>query len=180
MPGWEAWTHGAIVDAQNKISVAREDAAPALPQEVLRKFRVIFRSVKRHFASIEKQCGLSGSQLWALAVVCAEPGLRVTALAHRLSVHQSTASNLVEALAQKGLLERRAGHGDGRATCLHPTAKGSRLVGKAPEPIEGLLPDALRHLDPDELVRLDASLQMLLTRMQQRDDRAAHTPLSDL
>jgi hypothetical protein len=34
---------------------------------VLQKFRLIFKSVKKHFHWVETETGVSGSQLWALA-----------------------------------------------------------------------------------------------------------------
>lgn len=35
-------------------------------RDVLRKFRVIFSSANKHFRSVERQCGVSGSREWAL------------------------------------------------------------------------------------------------------------------
>ena len=63
--------------------------------EALQSFRIIFRSVRRHFHEVEEQCGISGSQLWALSVVAQSPGIRVKDLARSMAIQQSTASNLV-------------------------------------------------------------------------------------
>lgn len=49
--------------------------------EALQNFRIIFRSVRRHFHEVEERCGISGSQLWALSVVVQSPGIRVKDLA---------------------------------------------------------------------------------------------------
>src|SRR5690349_14479194 len=68
--------------------------------KVLRRFRVIFNAVKNHFRSVESQAGVSGAQLWALSVIHSHPGAGVNQLAGAMDVHQSTASNLVRALAQ--------------------------------------------------------------------------------
>jgi DNA-binding MarR family transcriptional regulator len=158
----------------------RSRQAYASPDDVLRQFRVIFRSVKRHFLAVEKQCGLSGSQLWALAIVHREPGLRVTELAARLSIHQSTASNLVENLSRKGLIERRRNDQDLRVVRLHATPEGAARVGAAPQPLEGLLPDALRHLDAQTLSALHGSMTSLLGVMKVRDESAILSPLADI
>lgn len=153
--------------------------ASANVEDVLKQFRVIFRSIKRHFTEIERQCGISGSQLWALASVAEEPGVRVTELARRLSIHQSTASNLVDALVRRGLIERRRGAIDQRVVELYPTRAGRGVVRKAPQPLQGLLPDALDHLAPETLSALHLQLESLLQVMQLRDASAAQVPLSD-
>jgi DNA-binding MarR family transcriptional regulator len=116
------------------------------PDDVLRQFRAVSRSVNRHFHAVERRCGISGSQLSTLAVVHAQPGIKVTELAQRLALHQSTASNLIDLLARRGLIERRRNDADLRVVRLHSTEAGRSVVDKAPQPLEGLLFHALRHL----------------------------------
>jgi DNA-binding MarR family transcriptional regulator len=64
----------------------------------LKKLRVVIRSAQRHSAWIEKQCGVSGAQLWIMQELLESPGLRIGEIAHRLAVHQTTVSNLVDDL----------------------------------------------------------------------------------
>lgn len=153
--------------------------AHASPDEVMRQFRVIFRSVKRHFLAVERQCGVSGAQLCALALIHCEPGRRVTELAARLSIHQSTASNLLETLVRKGLVERRRSEQDLRVVRLFTTTEGAARVRAAPQPLEGLLPDALRRLDRETLGELHESMARLLGMMQLRDEEAVLEPLAE-
>ncbi|HEY1089947.1 MAG TPA: MarR family transcriptional regulator, partial [Burkholderiaceae bacterium] len=61
-----------------------------LPLHVLKKFRLIFGGVRRHFKQLEASCGLSGSQLWILQEVVRTPGVGISELAARLAIHQST------------------------------------------------------------------------------------------
>lgn len=159
----------------------RDAGAPAVDAaDVLRQFRVIFRSVKKHFQVIERECGIGGSQLWALATIAQNPGIRVTDLARRLSIHQSTASNLVENLVRLGLAERMRDEADQRVVRLGATGPGNALVSKAPRPLIGVLPDALSRLEERELERLHSALAGLLGVMRVRDERAMHTPLADM
>lgn len=155
-------------------SVDARDSAPAAvtgpqrpvtPDDVLRQFRAVARSVNRHFHAVERQCGISGSQLGALAAVTANPGLKVTELAQRLALHQSTASNLIDLLVRKGLLERRRSDHDLRVVRLHATAAGERLVARAPVPLDGLLTHALRQLDAGTLTALHGNLVRLMDSM---------------
>lgn len=153
-----------------------DDAA----HQVLREFRVIFGAVRRHFASVERAAGIGGAQLWALAVVAQRPGLRVSDLAAALSIHQSTASNLLQRLVREGLAVRRRDASDHRVVRLDATPKGRRLVALAPQPFSGVLPDALGRLPARTLARLSVDLRSIIRAMQRKDPRAAYIPLADL
>ena len=74
------------------------------PRPPLRKFRSVFNAVKTHFQQVEKRAGIGGAQLWALSVVHAQPDIGVGGLARAMDIHQTTASNLVKAMATAGLL----------------------------------------------------------------------------
>jgi len=160
---------------------AASQDTPATPSaEVLKQFRVIFRSVKKHFQVIERKCGIGGSQLWALGTISANPGIRVSDLARTLSIHQSTASNLVEQMVRLGLILRERDDEDQRVVRLRATARGAVLIERAPQPLTGVLPDALSNLAPADLQALRSSLARLLDVMQVRDESATHTPLADI
>ena len=136
---------------------------------MLEEFRVIFKTVRRHFRWVEAQAGVTGAQLWVLARVGSEPGIRVTALARALAIHQSTASNLVERLEALRLLERRRAAEDQRVVRLYLSPAGKRVVKRAPGPAEGVLPDALKRLAPAELQALKKQLTRLTQLMPLKD-----------
>lgn len=146
---------------------------------VLKEFRLIFKSMKRHFQWVEKQTGISGAQLWALAAVVGQPGIRVTELGKSMAIHQSTTSNLVERLVQADLMRRERSAKDQRVVQLFPTAKGSRLVKKAPMPVRGVLMDGLEKLGPKELASLVVSLKTLISKMDVKDASGQSLTLSD-
>ena len=129
---------------------------------VLRRFRLVFNTVKSHFRSVERKAGVAGAQVWALSVVAGEPGIGVGALARAMDVHQSTASNLIKPLLEGGLLLAERSGSDRRAVQLRVTAQGAKVLRKAPGPFSGVLPDALAHLDAATLARLDRDLGKLI------------------
>ena len=151
-----------------------------LDMEVLRQFRVIFKSVRKHFQSIEELLGISGSLLWAMAVISESPGIRVTALAHAMSIHQSTASNIVAKLVELGLICKERTGADCRVTGLRVTAAGEQQLRRAPAPVRGLLPDALEKLPEGSLRELHRGLQALLAQMEMLEARGCETPLADI
>ncbi len=155
---------------------AGSHARPADPQaaaRVLRRFRQVFTAVRAHFQKVEKQVGIGGAQVWALGVVADQPGIAVGALARALHIHQSTASNLVRGLIERGLLRSERGATDRRTVYLHLEPTGQALLARAPVPHAGVLSQALGGLDPATLARLESDLLHLLEAMGQADDAPA-------
>lgn len=149
------------------------------PMDVLKQFRAIFNTVKQHARKTESALNISSAQLWALAVVVKNPGLRVSELAAAMAVHQSTASNLVERLEELGLVEKRRSEKDQRVVHLYPHPAGINLVKKAPQPTEGVLPVALNHLSTDDLSQLHVILEELLHILNAKES-GKHIPLSEI
>jgi len=146
----------------------------------LEQFRVIFRSTKKHFQWVKSATGVSGAQLWVLAELHNQPGIRVTELASALAVHQSTASNLIERLEERGLLQRLRSPSDRRIVQLTLTKAGFAAITRAPTPLEGVLPDALKSLTANELKNLHALLVRLTKHMKVRDQAGKRIPLAEM
>lgn len=151
-----------------------------LSLQVLKKFRIIYGSVRQQFREIEQTCGVTGSQLWILQEVGNTPGIGVSELSDRLSIHQSTGSQLVEKLANRGLINKERSKEDQRRVGLWVSEEASSLLKNAPGPAEGLLPEALQALSTPALLDLDNSLLEVIGQLHTRDDKLADMPLSDL
>lgn len=147
---------------------------------VLEQFRLIFRSAKKHFQWVRDRTGVSGAQLWVLAELRREPGIRVTELARALAIHQTTASNLIERLERQKFIKRDRSGLDHRVVHLSLTKKGQDTVAGAPLPLEGVLPDALNCLAHDELVELRRRLDQLAKLMKVRDRAGKRIPLAEM
>ncbi|MDR3410948.1 MAG: MarR family transcriptional regulator [Formivibrio sp.] len=152
----------------------------SLDMEVLRQFRMIFKSVRKHFQSIEDKLGISGSLLWALSAVANTPGISVTALAQSMSVHQSTASNIIAKLVELDFVRKERTETDSRVTGLFVTPHGEEQLHQAPGPVRGLLPDALDKLPYRTLRDLNQNLQVLLEQMEALEAQGSETPLADI
>jgi DNA-binding MarR family transcriptional regulator len=152
-----------------------QEAAPAT--RVLRQFRIVFNSVKTHFRQVEREAGVGGAQLWALSVIARRPGIGVTELSRELDIHQSTASNLIKSLTERGLVTAAREGMDRRSVALRIAADGEAVLNSAPMPFAGVLPDALSSLDPDTLVRLEEDLNKLISLLE-ADESSAKVLLS--
>ncbi len=147
---------------------------------VLMNFRQIISSAKRHFEAVQSEAGLSGAQLWALWQVSTDPGLKVGQLARHLSIHQSTASNLLDDLQAKGFVYRERTGMDQRVVRVFPTQAGMNVLKKAPDPARGILTDAIYQLPYAKLRQLNDALELLMRHMILKDKSGAKQPLSDL
>jgi DNA-binding MarR family transcriptional regulator len=143
---------------------------------VLRRFRVVFNAVKAHFRQVESSAGIAGAQVWALSVISDYPGIGVGGVAHAMDIHQSTASNLLKPLIDRGMVAADREGEDRRAVHLHISTKGAAVLRDAPGPFAGVLPDALGSMDSATLSRLDRDLAKLC-QLLGVDARGAAVPL---
>jgi DNA-binding MarR family transcriptional regulator len=147
---------------------------------VLTQFRIVVANLKRHYHDIEKITGVSGTQLWALIAIHHQPGVTVGELARELAVHQSTASNLLDRLAELGHITRLREDADQRVVSIHLTAKGRQTVKSAPKPAMGLLQNALLSLPEARVAGLHDHLDELIRSIGVRRKTDEATPLSVL
>lgn len=148
--------------------------------ENLRLFRIIFKSANRHFHEVEKEIGIGGASLWALAEIDSHQTLTVTQLAKSMSIHQSTASNLIEKLEKDGYIQRVRSELDRRVVLLSLSFNGKELLKKAPIPHRGMLPDALNQLNAEQLMSLKSLLIQIIDLMQSPASQDAFEPLGQL
>jgi DNA-binding MarR family transcriptional regulator len=115
-------------------------------EEAFSKLLQLVRTVQAGMQNIEGSHGLSGSQLWALWQISAQPRLRVTELAEAQHIHPSTASNLLDKLEARGLVRRERRDTDSRVVRLYLADSGVELAKSIPGPMQGRLRRALREL----------------------------------
>jgi DNA-binding MarR family transcriptional regulator len=139
---------------------------------VLGQFRMVIKSIRRHYAEVQRRSDISGAHLWALAHVAQHPGGRVGDVARALAIHPSTASNLIRALASRGMIVQRRKGDDGRTVQLFPDRKGTTALRRAPKPLIGVLQQALADLPERSVHALHRHLDELLAVMESKDRRA--------
>ncbi|MBH9551486.1 MarR family winged helix-turn-helix transcriptional regulator [Inhella gelatinilytica] len=149
------------------------------PERLLRQFRVVLRAVRAHFQAVEREVGIGGAQLWALAVIDQRPDLGVNELARALSIRQPNASSMVKLLHSAGYVETRRDAQDKRFVRLRATPEGQRLLMQAPGPAAGVLPAALKDLTPESARQLERSMGELIALLQ-ADPALADEPLAQL
>ncbi|ATO12755.1 MarR family transcriptional regulator [Micromonospora sp. WMMA2032] len=104
---------------------------------------------------------ISPGQARALGVLLRHGALRPGALAEHLRIAPRSATEVIDGLQERGLVERRPDPGDRRATLVAPTAEGDR-VGAAIRAARAT--EAERFfgaLDPDDRAELARILRRL-------------------
>ena len=156
---------------------AAQEQAIEYRLDVLKKLRIVFRAAQRHSLWIEKQCGVNGAQLWMMQELQDQPGMRVGELASKLAIHQTTASNLVDALRKRGYVLKERDPSDQRVVNLKLSEAGRQVLATAPTPARGLLQEAILHLDEETLAQLDIGLQGMLSSIDKLDEGFGMLPL---
>lgn len=106
--------------------------------------------------------GPTGAQLFVLRQIGAAPGLSIGELAARTLAGQSSVSEVVSRLVDRGLVSRRPNPSDARQAQLLLTARGRTAIrGTAPTAQERLAA-GLATLDPSDRAQLARSLERWL------------------
>lgn len=121
--------------------------------------RRLVRALRASTRAAERAHQVSAAQLFALRTVAAEPGLALGALAERTHTRQSTASEVVARLVDRGLVERRLDAADARRRTLHLTPAGRTVVRAARRTVPERLVEALGTLPAGERAALARGLE---------------------
>lgn len=151
-----------------------------LVHETLQKFRLVISAIRQHSRDLETDYGISGAQVGMLATIAEMPDITVSQVSQSLSVHISTASNLLDKLARAGLVDRLRSNEDRRVVRLRLTDAGKVIVERASKPMTGLVFDALDKLSEETLSRLDTDLASLIQHMNLEDQSVANELMSNL
>jgi DNA-binding MarR family transcriptional regulator len=107
---------------------------------------------------------LSLTQLRVLAIL-RDRRLRMTALADYLGLEKSTMTGLVDRAEKRGLLERAPNSGDGRAVDVFLSPEGAELAERLYTHVGRSLSPMTSELAPAEQRRLQALLELMLSRL---------------
>ena len=162
-------TRGSAAPLPRRKSVTDGGPAAEAARSVLRRFRVVANTVRQTSRGLTAGAGLSSARVRVLIVLRDHPGLGVAELARKLSIHSSTASNVLRPLLEEGLVSSRRNPDDRRLVQLRATARGLRALASAPVGVGVLLHQALRRLDAATLARLERDLGQVVEALDAAD-----------
>ena len=142
--------------------------------------RLVFQAIQRHSNNVDKQLGVSSSQLWAMTELGIQPGLRVSDIAERLSIKNATASNMLDKIQSKELIERKRESDDPRVVRIYLTKKGNKLLKESNVPTQGAVLSALGLMATKDVDKLHDSLTMLIDNMQASENLSSNVPVEQI
>jgi len=120
--------------------------------------------------------GLGSAQLFALQQIAEHPDASINDVASLTCTHQSSVSVVIQRLVRQRLVAKVASSQDRRRQRLAVTAKGRRLLGRAPIAVQEHLIAAIAALPPADRRVLARSLSAV-ARMVAPDGASPHPPM---
>jgi DNA-binding MarR family transcriptional regulator len=133
-------------------------AEPVRPSGVAFLLAQIGAHAANRFAGRVAALGLTPAQVGVLRVVAQRPGLSQQALATELGVVPSKVVSLVDALEERGVLERRRDPADRRLYALHLSESAQELLRRVRDTVRQHDQELTSALTPDERGQLAALL----------------------
>jgi DNA-binding MarR family transcriptional regulator len=107
--------------------VTQPQATDTRDDSLVEAFWSVARQLRRAAADSLAQWDISPSQARALRVLIHQDGARLSELAEHLHIAARSATEVVDGLEAKGLVQRRPDPHDRRATLVAPTRRGAEL-----------------------------------------------------
>ena len=125
--------------------------------------RRLVRALSASARTLPAASGVSGAQLFVLRQISSAPGLSLRELSARTLTGQSTVSEVVSRLVERGLVERSTSAADGRQAALTLTAKGRKLIARSEATAQERLTSALDSLPTADREALATGIEHWLT-----------------
>ena len=133
------------------------DAARAM-----NSLRRIVRALRAGNSEIERAIGVSSAQLFALRQIARRSGGSLSDLAASTLTNQSSISEVVGRLVQRGLVTKKVSADDHRRSLLEVTVAGRAALANAPETAQERLLAAFASLSPRKQRQIATDLDELL------------------
>jgi DNA-binding MarR family transcriptional regulator len=149
-------------DTAARVANAQGADAEQLATRAMDGLRRIVHALRAGTSASERAVGLSGAQLFVLRQLRAASEQSLGDLARRTRTTQSSVSEVVARLVQRGLVARESSAHDRRRAVLTLTPAGATLLESAPETVQDRLVRGFAHLDPVSQQMLARTLEAWL------------------
>jgi DNA-binding MarR family transcriptional regulator len=137
--------------------------------ETMQSLRRIIKSLQDYSQTVYSHFGITGPQLWVLKTLYQNGSLSLGELSKGMYLNPSTITGVIDRLEKKGFVLRGRNEIDRRVVKVQLTPKGTELVKRAPNPIQGKMVYGLRKLKKDELFSIYRSVDKLVEIMEAHD-----------
>ena len=143
--------------------------------EIIVSIRKIVRSLNLESKAIQKDFGLSITQLLCLGHLQSSHGYRSTHkdLMKVLSLNSSTISGILNRLEKRGYIARLSNQTDKRSKSITLTASGLKLLETTPDVLHDRLAKKLNTLTTADKKMVQKALNIIISAMQIREMEAS-------
>lgn len=136
--------------------------------DIIVNIRKIVRSLNLESKSIQKEFGLSITQLMCLGHLQNSTNYQSThgELMELLSLNSSTITGIINRLEKRGYIARMRKTGDKRLTYLTLTASGIKLLEDTPNILHDRLANKLESLSGSDKEMVNRALEIIISAMQ--------------
>lgn len=136
--------------------------------EIIVSIRKIVRSLNLESKGIQKEFGLSITQLLCLGHLEKSPNYQSNhkELMDLLSLNSSTVTGIINRLEKRGYVVRVRKQGDKRLTFITLTASGIKLLEETPNVLHDRLAKKLDNLSDDDRIMVKRALEIITSAMQ--------------
>lgn len=143
--------------------------------DIIVSIRKIVRSLNLESKAIQKDFGLSITQLLCLGHLQNSPDYRSThkELMELLSLNSSTISGILNRLEKRGYVARLSNEFDKRSKSITLTASGFKLLEETPNVLHDRLAEKLDRLSDEDKRTVQKSLNIIISAMEIREVEAS-------
>lgn len=136
--------------------------------DIIVSIRKIVRSLNLESKAIQKDFGLSITQLLCLGHLQSSPDYRSTQreLMKLLSLNSSTVSGILKRLEKRGYIARISSESDKRSKTITLTASGIHLLEETPNILHDRLAERLNILSLEDKEMVQKSLNIIISAME--------------
>ena len=138
-------------------------------EELFIALRRITRAIDLHSKKLQRETGLTTSQLLVLEAVVKLDTSTPSYIAKEVQLSQATVTNLVDRMERNKLVLRQKSIADKRVVEVQLTEKGRGMVELAPEPLQAGFLREYRKLERWEQHQLISSIQRIAVLMDAED-----------
>lgn len=138
-------------------------------EELLIALRRITRAIDLHSKKLQRETGLTTSQLLVLEAAVKLEKPSPGNIAKEVQLSQATVTNLIDRLERNALILRHKSTADKRVVEVRLTDKGRRVFELAPEPLQAGFLREYRKLQRWEQYQLVSSMQRVAVLMDAED-----------
>ncbi|WP_048717859.1 MarR family winged helix-turn-helix transcriptional regulator [Bacillus sp. 522_BSPC] len=138
--------------------------------------RFIMKSLQRH----AEEHGLTAPQARVILEVFINKKISVKQLTQNLRMTQSTVSDIVERLTEKGILIKKPNPQDKRSVQIMLTEKMVKIIeDTSPKPIHQIMGSVLENLQPSEQAAVEEGIRLLVAAVGEKMEADGIDSLED-